>query len=295
MQSIIRCWVILGVLSVGLCGGTPLCAEETPAAHPSPTVQTVADHFNAATLDLHNWVKTKCHDFRQETVEVAPRGTGHALCLSANTLGTDDRTVKYHGLRSAIPCLDLAHQGEVCFTLDWNAQANGCYLTAGAVLCPTATTLNPQDEKDWIAVEYLGVPPGANARLAVLQCVGGNLKELYTEGWPDKQRTGRKIDRQTIRLLLDGHSVRVFENGQLVYSSETNQSPYQPVHWSTAYLYLQQSSHSNYPERTVYFQDVTARAFWPVERELVIEYIARYSRNQQVIVSANRLYGNSIR
>lgn len=113
-------------------------------------------------------------------------------------------------------------------TLDWNAQANGCYLTAGAVLCPTATTQNPQDEKDWIAVEYLGVPPGTNARLAVLQCVGGNLKELYREGWPDKQRTGRKIDRQTIRLLLDGHSIRVFENGQLCIPASQISLPSNP-------------------------------------------------------------------
>jgi len=67
---------------------------------------------------------------------------------------------------------------ELCFDLDWNNQSNGCYLTASLYLCPTVTTGNPGNEKDWLKFEYVGVPPGRNARCVIATKIAG--VDLYT-------------------------------------------------------------------------------------------------------------------
>ena len=77
---------------------------------------------------------------------------------------------------------------------------------------------------------------------------------LHTEGWPDLQRTGRKIGRQRLRLVLEEGAIRVFENEELLYDSQKK-----VLQFSSAYLYLQMSSHSNYPPREVFFDDIAVR------------------------------------
>ncbi|MEN6346027.1 MAG: hypothetical protein ABFE16_12075 [Armatimonadia bacterium] len=202
------------------------------------------DRFSGPRLG-DQWVKTKAGDFAEETVEV----DGGRLRLAASTLGTDDRTVKYHGVRTreAIAALERRMRLEV--DLDWGSQANGCYMTCGLYLCPTAAQ-NPRDEPDWLRVEYVGVPPGLKARCQVTICTAGQPRDLYTEGWPEK-REGRTIGRQRLRIELCGQTLRLEENGILLCGASEVK-----LRFTRAYVYLQQSSHSNYPLREVFFDNL---------------------------------------
>ena len=127
-------------------------------------------------------------------------------------------------------------------------------IDAGIYLCPVATDANPRDKLDWISFEYVGVPPGKNARLQVASANKGNLRFLFTEGWPDKQRTGRKIADQHVELFIDDNSLKVLENGEELFSTGNH-----GLNFDRAYLYLQMSSHSNYPSREVYFDNIVVR------------------------------------
>ncbi|HUT18221.1 MAG TPA: hypothetical protein VM366_03600, partial [Anaerolineae bacterium] len=139
---------------------------------------------------------------------------------------------------------------DLSLELDWNDQSNGCYLTAGIHLCPTATDTNPEDERDWLRLLYIGVPPGQNARAWVSKQVNGGETVLYDEGWPE-QRTGRKIGRQDLNLRWADGVLSLRENGELLWSGA-----WEGFAERNAYLYLQLSSHSNYPAREVFFDNL---------------------------------------
>ena len=142
----------------------------------------ICDDFQDGSLSEKRWILTKQNDFRQRTIDVIDVGRGDfRLRLSADTISTGDDTVKYHGIRS-VKYINLVEGKAVSFDLDWNNQANGCYLTAGIYLCPTSTDANPRDEPDWLALEYVGVPPGKTARFQVVRRIKGNLRFLFTEG-----------------------------------------------------------------------------------------------------------------
>jgi len=143
---------------------------------------------------------------------------------------------------------------ELSFDLDWNNQSNGCYLTASLYLCPTVTTGNPGEEKDWLKFEYVGVPQGRNARCVIAAKRDGKVKYLYTEGWPE-QRCGRHIAYQRIKIVLDNESLKIIENGTEIYCA-----PSHGLEFTSAYRYLQMSSHSNYPAREIYFDNVVVVA-----------------------------------
>ena len=215
------------------------------------------DDFRSGNLDPERWRPTSAHDFREWIVDVQDRGAGKApdrgLRLRADTIGTDDGTVKFLGVVHPDP-LDLTRPHQIEFELDWNNQSNGSYLSAGIYLSPTLTTGTPEGEDDWFKVVYVGVPPGGNVRSLVAVGRGGREHPLDTDGWPDRRRGGRAIDRQRIRLVLDGGSVSLFENDALLYRSETPILTFQ-----SAYLYLQMTSHSNYPAREVFFDDLVVR------------------------------------
>jgi hypothetical protein len=99
--------------------------------------------------------------------------------------------------------IDFSKATVISYDLDWNNQANGCYLTAGMYLCPLASDENPRDETGRVAFEYMGVPPEENARFQVAKTNKGNLRFLFTEGWPDKQRIGREIANKHVELIVD--------------------------------------------------------------------------------------------
>jgi hypothetical protein len=126
---------------------------------------------------------------------------------------------------------------EISFDLDWNNQSNGCYLTASLYLCPAVTDGNPGDENDWFKFEYVGVPPGRNARCVVAAKSHGKVEYLYTEGWPE-QRTGRHIAYQRIKIILDdkNKSSKIIENEKEIYCSPSHGLEFTSAHRSPFHL-----------------------------------------------------------
>jgi len=212
------------------------------------------DSFSEGKLKAANWHVARKGDFRESTIDVydvdPTEKMDYRLRLRADTIGTADNTVKFHGVRS-LKKIDFNRGVIISFSLDWNNQSNGSYLTAGIYLCPIITDGNPRDENNWLKFEYIGVPPGRNARAVVAAKVNGRTIQLYTEGWPKKQRTGRCIGNQRISIILEGKSFKVIENDREICKSEPHY-----LTFTTAYLYLQMSSHSNYPGREIYFDDI---------------------------------------
>jgi hypothetical protein len=217
------------------------------------------DGFSNGSLNTQRWQITREGDFKESVIDVYdadPTGNDdYRLRLRANTIGTKDDTVKFHGVRS-VESVNFSAGKELSFDLDWNNQSNGCYLTASLYLCPTVTTGNPGEEKDWLKFEYVGVPPGRNARGVIATKIAGVVMYLYTEDWPE-QRTGRHIAYQRIKIILDNEneSLKIVENGKEIYCS-----PSHGLQFSSAYIYLQMSSHSNYPARELYFDNVIVAA-----------------------------------
>jgi len=238
----IACCLLLAV------AGCRTKAQDQPEAAGEPTATAAfVETFDTAELNETRWKVTRENDFQESKVDLVDG----RLRMRAATIGTDDKTVKFQGVRSAQP-LSLRQPFELSFELDWNNQANGCYLTAGVFLCPTATDGNPADEKDWWKLEYVGVPPGKNARAWVSARRTGGERVLYDEGWPAKQRTGRKIGVQQVTIRWQGDELTVVENGKPLW-----QTDWKGFGFPTAHLYLQMSSHSNYPPREVFFDEVT--------------------------------------
>jgi hypothetical protein len=241
----------------------PLWAKnETPASVPSTDSVPFLETFADAALHPETWVVTRKNDFSESTVDVV--GTtpeNRRLRLRAATLGTRETTVKYHGVRTCQPVVDLTAPSELAFDLDWNQQSNGCYLTAGVLLCPTATTGNPEDEPAWLKIEYLGVPPGRNGRCQITLKRQGRLTILFAEGWPDRRRSGRTLGLQRVQVVMDRTSLQVEENGTALYATSWCNADRRvcPLDWTRAYVYLQQSSHSNYPAREVFFDNIGIR------------------------------------
>jgi hypothetical protein len=214
------------------------------------------DDFRSGFLNPALWQVTGKGDVADRYVGVHDAGhsneTDYRLYLGMNTIGTADNTVKFLGVRSLIP-VHFSDRTEVSFDLDWNNQSNGCYLTASVMLCPTVTDSNPEDENNWLKIEYTGVPPGRHARCSIIVKTNGTVRNVYTEGWPE-QRTGRPVGYQQIRIIVDSTTVRFLENGR-----EISSIPSKDLNFTGGYLYLQMSSHSNYPFRDIYFDNILVR------------------------------------
>ena len=224
--------------------------QQAPSA-----IHELADDFNTGKLDERKWLVTRKSDFAEFAVDIvmpkSKEGEGQ-LRLRLGTIGTDDNTVKFLGVASRAP-LDLSNKKRLALDFDWNKQSNGCYLTGAIYLCPSLTKHNPADEPQWLRLEYIGVPPGKNARAAVWLKDEGAARWLYDEGWPQEQRIGRTIERPHIEIHLDNGRWELYEDGKLLYESgEKSRLPF-----DKAYLYLQISSHSNYAPREIFFDNVT--------------------------------------
>jgi hypothetical protein len=234
-----------------------------PAESNRPVLAALDDDFSSVTKSAERWFVTQKNDFAECLIGVVSDKAGAGggrLRLGCATRGTDDRTVKYLGIATRAR-VRLKPSARLSFDFDWNDQANGCYLTGAMILCPTLTTENPEDQAQWLKLEYVGVPPGKNARAAVWLKNGTNrLISLHDEGWPKEQRTGRSIGLQHVEVdFKEGHWT-IRENGVvLCTAAETGILPF-----DEAYLYLQMSSHSNYPRRELFFDQVhfEARGEW---------------------------------
>ena len=210
------------------------------------------ENFNDAILDAQKWQITREGDFKTSILDIydvdPTEDVDYRLRLRANTIGTNDDTVKFHGVRS-VEKINFSEGTEISFDLNWNNQSNGCYMTGSIYLSPNATNENPRNENDWLKFEYVGVPPGLNARSVVTTKVDGKIRSLYTEGWPEN-RTGRYIANQHVNIIIDNRSFKIIENGDEIFASSHDLS------FTSAYIYLQMSSHSNYPDREIYFDNV---------------------------------------
>lgn len=210
-----------------------------------------SDRFERGALG-GAWTFTTSGDFSERAIDIVrePATANGRLRFRAGTLGTRDDSVKFLGVRTTNP-IPMDRGVRVTVELDWNAQANGSYLSSELIVSPSGVTGNPLEKPDWIRVGYVGVPPGRNARMVVAASLGGRIRTVFDEGWPDENRSGRPIGRQLVTLqVLDGR-IEVVENGSPLFSGELKQAMKQP-----AYIYLQMSSHSNYAARELFFDEV---------------------------------------
>ncbi len=211
------------------------------------------EDFSQGRLDPSRWERTVEGDFRDWSVDVVEAGgpaPRFGLRLRADTRGTSDETLKHLGVRS-LQAIPLRDETRVSVRLDWGDQTNGSYLTAAVVLSPHSTPRNPLETPDWLRVAYVGVPPGRNARMLVSFKAHGRERTVYTDGWPDANPAGRRIRVQQITLRVQNRSLEVFEGDRRIWQSQPNEMPF-----DAAYLYLQMSSHSNYPARSIYFENI---------------------------------------
>lgn len=209
-----------------------------PSRHP--------DRPHPGGLDPDRWISTKEGDFRESLVKMEPEGR---LRLRADTLGTRDDTVKALGIRSAKD-YPLSPSFAAAARVDWNGQVNGSYLAASLVLSPEAGTGNPLAGADWVKIEYVGVPPGTNGRLQVVLRKSGRDRILHSEGWPEN-RSGRKLGLQHLRVSIIDGALHVVENGAAVLST-----PAKTLAFPRAYVYFQLTSHSNFPAREVFIDQI---------------------------------------
>jgi hypothetical protein len=228
-------------------GGALLCgAVSADGGEPPPDEPILEDDFSGDGLDGSLWVRTAHNDFQEEVVEVV----GGLLHVGCSTIGTEDATVKRHGVRTREPVAPVAGGVRIEYTVDWNDPFNGCYMQAGAYVSPQAGD-NPEGLDDRLEFVYVGVPPGQTARgWVTLRQDGRHPTILMDENWPD-DRDGREIDVQRIAMELTPESLRIVENGERILAATDLE-----LDWDQAYLYLQQMSHSNYPMRSVFFDDV---------------------------------------
>ena len=238
----------LGFFWVILIAGSPLSSYSADWS----------DGFERNGLDSNLWKTTRFGDFKETEIDILDLKPGpdhdRRLRLRADTLQTDDRTVKFLGVRG-LREVPLKTGAEVSFDLDWNNPSNGSYLTAALYLCPTITAKNPENEPDWIRIEYIGVPPGRNARAAISVKSGGLVRWLYLEGWPETNKTGRQIGKVRVDIDVRRDGLAVRENGRELYRGGPAE-----IGFEQAYVYLQMSSHSNYPAREIYFDNIKVRS-----------------------------------
>lgn len=230
--------VLVGALLVGIVATAQADGETAPL---------LEDRFDA--LDASRWDVVRVHDAKADRVVAE----GGRLVLAANTLGTDDATVKLRGVRTKAAFAAAPGRGlRVGLVLDWNDQANGCYLTAGVALVPEGAGSDPRALPDALAFEVVGVPPGKNVRPSLWRRQAGGLRPLFTDGWPQakaEDRVGRPPRRARWTLEVLGEQVRLLEDDRVVHEGPGGLA--QPVH-----VVVFMTSHSNYPERTVLVDDV---------------------------------------
>ena len=222
------------------------------------------EDFEQGILDSSRWEVTIDGDFADFLVDVydvdVNEDTDYRLRLQANTIGTSD-PLKFLGVRS-MKELDFSTGRAVTFDLDWNDQANGCYLTASLYLCPTVSS-NPKNESNWLKFEYTGVPPGRNVRINICEKTDGVVKQLHTD-WGPRDEQGRPIGKplgfgnHRVEILLEKNSLRVFQDGAEIYCLSKHN-----LNFATAYIYLQMSSGTNYPSREVYFDNILVQSISP--------------------------------
>ena len=210
---------------------------------------TPAPGSRSTPLHEAGWELTAGGDFEERIADL----TGSRLRLRAATRRTRSDTVKFMGVRHREE-VALKPGTRIKVDFDWNRQTNGSGLAAGLLLAPAVTSTNPYELPDYVWIEYIGVPPGRNARRVIGVRAASNHRHLDMEGWPEKNKEGRAIEvlRLEVEIGAD-RSFRLLENGQEAYASPPGTLPF-----DKAFVYLQLSSRSNYPPREVFFENFAA-------------------------------------
>lgn len=212
--------------------------------------QTLLDEKFTAPLDPTRWDQVRIADTKSDRIEAA----GNKLVIALDTIGTDDATVKLRGVRSRDSFVVDAAGIRAETTIDWNAQANGCYLSAGLAFVPAEFDGDPSKAQESVIFEWVGVPPGKNVRPYLTRHKKGALIELYTEGWPQpkrEDRVGRAPAKSKIGVEVSTSGVRLTDGDKELFKGGEGL----PAGKYKLCLFV--TGHSNYPERTVYFEGVT--------------------------------------
>lgn len=219
------------------------------------------EDFEKGRLDLSRWEVISDGDFTEAIVDVIDAVPGaetdYRLRLRANTIGTSD-PLKYLGVRSK-NTVNFDTAKTILFDLDWNKQTNGSYLTASFYLCPTVSK-NPKEENDWLKFEYVGVPPGKNVRINILEKEDGAVRPLLID-WGPRDDNGRPLgiplglSSHRINIFLDKSRVRVVQDDEEVLPLSKHN-----LTFTTAFIYLQMGSGTNYPSREIYFDNIIVRS-----------------------------------
>lgn len=232
-------------------------AAEVPAQEgPRSMPEILVEDFRQGPLDPRRWVPTRLNDFQASSLEVMPDpqepGDGR-LRFRAATIGTRHHTVKYLGVAHPRP-IDLRHPVEIEIEIDWAHQSNGSYLTLGFYLSPKWSAATASRHKDWLSFRFVGIPPGKTARAELMRRTHGNLQVVERFGWP-KVKSGRDLGRATVTLSLDGRSLSLSIDGKEQFST-----PDAGFRFDRAYLFLEMSTHSNYPRRELFIDRVKCAA-----------------------------------
>lgn len=224
-----------------------------PRPRPSTASAELTDDFSGATLDLARWVPFIVNDVRESATEITDVGQegspDRRLTLGASTIGTDDATVKTVGVRT-VQAFDFQSGKRFSVDIDWNDPRNPAYLTAAIYLCPTVAAGNPEDERDWVKFEYVGVPQDGTVRTVIARKRGGSRRWLDRGSWPEV-RTGKVVKRNRIEISIDAADLVIHEAGK-----ERFRLPEHQLGFTRAVVYLLMTTHSNYPRRTILFDDV---------------------------------------
>jgi hypothetical protein len=222
--------------------------DQAPTAPAEPLHREARADFDGGGLPA-GWTAIHQHDFREKEVVVREG----ALVLRADTLDTDERTVKSLALRLDRP-VDFAAGVRISVDLSWTEEPNASYLAAGIFLSPHKVDDDPEDARDYLAFEYKGVPPRNLARPSITARSRGRLMPVEWFGWP-KVREGRAVGTQGLVLTVRGSSLVVEEGGREIYrGSDTGLS------LESGWVYLRMSSHSHYRSRQVRFDNFEMRA-----------------------------------
>ena len=127
-----------GGLGLALLIGLLLLYRSAPPQKPDIDPSSGwTETFAADALDPDLWPGVTAGDFSESKVDIFQG----RLRLRCATIGTDDQTVKFLGVRRT-GTIPLVPGTRISVDLDWNNQQNGTYLAAALVLAPPGRTMD---------------------------------------------------------------------------------------------------------------------------------------------------------
>jgi|GEM_PF-3569254 len=252
---------LLLILFAGMAGCNVL---EMPTANYQTRAHTVdgrallmGDDFEDGMLHPLRWRTFSVGDFNTVIADVVPAPgadspADHRLRLHADTIRAVQVPAKSVGVRFE-PLIQFGDGKRIEIELDWNnggGLGNGSYLAAGLMFVPHIDG-RPAQQDHWLKIRYIGVPPRDRARLLIETRKKGSDTVLFNEDWPKQNRTGRAIGKQQLVLHLSATSLRLNENGRTVFETDNHN-----LGFDRGYLCLLLDTHSNYPPREVYFDNL---------------------------------------